>query len=66
VKDTSAAPVVIFGGRSEIGAELASRLAPGATVILTTRHGHSLDQQVSALRAAGAAPSTSRALTPTI
>jgi len=55
VKDTSAGPVVVFGGRSEIGFELALRLAPGATVILTTRHGHSLNQQVSALRAAGAA-----------
>ena len=47
--------MVVFGGRSEIGFELALRLAPGATVILTTRHGHSLNQQVSALRAAGAA-----------
>jgi len=46
--------IVIFGGRSEIGTELALRLAPGATVVLTTRDGHSLDQQVSALRAAGA------------
>lgn len=46
--------VVIFGGRSEIGVELARRLAPGATMILTTRHGHSLDQQVRDLRAAGA------------
>ncbi len=47
--------IVVFGGRSEIGSEVALRLAPGATVILTTRHGHGLDQQVSALRAAGAA-----------
>ena len=47
--------IVVFGGRSEIGSEVALRLAPGATVILTTRHGHDLDQQVSALRAAGAA-----------
>ncbi len=58
VKDTghnAGQVVVIFGGRSEIGTELALRLAQGATVVLTTRHGHNLDQQVCALRAAGAA-----------
>jgi len=56
VKDTDRRQlIVVFGGRSEIGNEVALRLAPGATVILTTRHGHDLDQQVSALRAAGAA-----------
>jgi len=58
VKDTERGAgqlIVVFGGRSEIGSEVALRLAPGATVILTTRHGHGLDQQVSALRAAGAA-----------
>ena len=52
--DTGSDVIVIFGGRSEIGTELAVRLAPGSTVVLTTRDGHSLDQQVSALRAAGA------------
>lgn len=46
--------VVIFGGRSEIGVELARHLAPGATVVLTTRGGHQLDGQVAALTAAGA------------
>lgn len=51
---TAARVVVIFGGRSEIGSELALRLAPGATVVLTTRHGHSLEHQVAALLAAGA------------
>ncbi|CAN5545033.1 SDR family NAD(P)-dependent oxidoreductase [soil metagenome] len=45
---------MIFGGRSEIGTELALRLAPGATVVLTTRGGDRLDQQVGALTAAGA------------
>ena len=55
MKDTDAGVVVIFGGRSEIGIEVALRLAPGATVVLTTRAGHPLDQQVSALTAAGAA-----------
>jgi short-subunit dehydrogenase len=53
--DTTARVVVIFGGRSEIGSELAVRLAQGATVVLTTRAGHSVDQQVAALRTAGAA-----------
>ena len=46
--------VVIFGGRSEIGTELALRLARGKAVVLTTRGGHRLDDQVSALMAAGA------------
>ncbi len=32
--DTGAELIVIFGGRSEIGLELATRLAPGATVVL--------------------------------
>lgn len=32
--DTGAAPVVIFGGRSQIGGELARRLAAGATMVL--------------------------------
>ena len=47
--------LVVFGGRSEIGTELATRLAPGATVVLTTRAGRNLDEQVAALQAAGAA-----------
>jgi short-subunit dehydrogenase len=52
VEDTGV--VVIFGGRSEIGTELALRLARGKAVVLTTRGGHRLDDQVSALTAAGA------------
>ena len=55
MKDTGAGVVVIFGGRSEIGTELALRLARDATVVLTTRGGDGLDQQVQALTAAGAA-----------
>ncbi len=55
MSDTGAGPVVIFGGRSEIGVELAQRLAPGATVVLAARRAGQLDEQVSALRAAGAA-----------
>jgi short-subunit dehydrogenase len=47
--------VVIFGGRSEIGVELAARLAPGATVVLGARGADRLDEEVGAVRAAGAA-----------
>ncbi len=46
--------VLILGGRSEIGAELAQRLAPGATVVLAARGANKLGEQVSAVRAAGA------------
>ncbi len=53
--DTGAGPVLILGGRSEIGIELAQRLAPGATVILAARAADRLDEQVSVCRAAGAA-----------
>ncbi|OSC39533.1 SDR family NAD(P)-dependent oxidoreductase [Mycobacterium decipiens] len=52
--DTGAGPVVIFGGRSEIGTELARRLAPGMTAILAARNADRLNEQVAALRAAGA------------
>jgi short-subunit dehydrogenase len=55
VNDTGAKTVVIFGGRSEIGTELALRLAPGATVVLAARGADRLDQQSSDLRTAGAA-----------
>ncbi len=52
--DTAGGVVVIFGGRSEIGVELASRLAPGSTVVLAARGADRLDDQVAAVRAAGA------------
>jgi short-subunit dehydrogenase len=55
VKDTDGGPVVIFGGRSEIGLELAIRLAAGATVVLAARRADKLDDEVAAVRAAGAA-----------
>lgn len=48
-------PVVIFGGRSEIGLELATRLAPGAVVVLAARGVDRLADEVAAVRAAGAA-----------
>lgn len=51
----SGAPVVaIFGGRSEIGLEVARRLAPGATVVLAARPGAALDEAVETVRGAGA------------
>lgn len=56
MEDTAAGDglVVIFGGRSEIGVELATRLAPGATVVLAARHADRLSEQVATVRAAGA------------
>ncbi|VBA51673.1 SDR family NAD(P)-dependent oxidoreductase [Mycobacterium pseudokansasii] len=54
MNDTGAAPVVIFGGRSEIGIELARRLAPGAPVILAARDADRLTEHVAAIKAAGA------------
>lgn len=54
MEDTSG-PVVIFGGRSEIGLELATRLAPGATVVLAARGADRLADEVAAVRTAGAA-----------
>ena len=46
--------VVVFGGRSEIGVELARRLAPESTVVLAARGADQLGPQVAAVRAAGA------------
>jgi len=55
VDDTGASTVLILGGRSEIGIELAVRLAPGASVVLAARHADRLGEQTAAVRAAGAA-----------
>jgi short-subunit dehydrogenase len=46
--------VVVFGGRSEIGGELALRLAAGATVVLAARSGDGLEPLVTRLTEAGA------------
>ncbi|MCU1697825.1 MAG: short-chain dehydrogenase/reductase [Mycobacterium sp.] len=46
--------VVIFGGRSEIGVELATRLAGGAVVVLAARGADRLAEEVAAVTAAGA------------
>jgi short-subunit dehydrogenase len=54
VKDTDGGLIVIFGGRSEIGVELATRLAPGATLLLAARRADKLDDEAAAVRAAGA------------
>ncbi|OBK89815.1 SDR family NAD(P)-dependent oxidoreductase [Mycolicibacter sinensis] len=54
MNDTVDDPVVIFGGRSEIGVELACRLAFGATVLLAARGADRLDAEIAAVRDAGA------------
>ena len=46
--------LVIFGGRSEIGLELATLLAPASTVVLAARGTDRLEEQVAAVHAAGA------------
>jgi short-subunit dehydrogenase len=60
VNDTGAPTVLILGGRSEIGVELAVRLAPGAAVVLAARGAERLDEQVAAIRAAGASAVSTR------
>jgi short-subunit dehydrogenase len=55
VGDTGADPILILGGRSEIGVELARLLAPGVTMVLAARNANRLDEQVAALKEAGAA-----------
>jgi short-subunit dehydrogenase len=55
VDDTGTPTVLILGGRSEIGVELAVRLAPGASIVLAARNADRLDEQIAAIRAAGAA-----------
>jgi NAD(P)-dependent dehydrogenase (short-subunit alcohol dehydrogenase family) len=47
--------VLVLGGRSEIGVEVARRIAPGATVVLAARRSAELDDEEKALREAGAA-----------
>lgn len=46
--------LVVFGGRSEIGLELARRLAPGVTVVLAARRPDDLHGQIAELQQAGA------------
>lgn len=47
-------PVLILGGRSEIGLEVARRLAPGRVVILAARPGTDLSGQSATLEDSGA------------
>jgi NAD(P)-dependent dehydrogenase (short-subunit alcohol dehydrogenase family) len=54
VDDTGREVVVIFGGRSEIGGELAVRLARGATMVLAARDPERPTDQQAAVRAAAA------------
>jgi short-subunit dehydrogenase len=51
VDDTGAGPVLILGGRSEIGIEVARRLAPGATLVLAARNADQLGDEVATLKA---------------
>jgi short-subunit dehydrogenase len=52
--------VLILGGRSEIGTELAVRLAPGASVVLAARNADRLGDQTAAILAAGAVAVSTR------
>jgi short-subunit dehydrogenase len=55
MEDTvNTATVVIFGGRSEIGVEVATRLGRGANVVLAARRADELSEQAAAVEAAGA------------
>jgi short-subunit dehydrogenase len=58
MKDTAArgepGSVVVFGGRSEIGVEVAKRLAAGAVVVLAARGIDRLDREVAEISDAGA------------
>ncbi|QNG18763.1 SDR family NAD(P)-dependent oxidoreductase [Rhodococcus triatomae] len=47
--------VLVLGGRSEIGLEVATRLAPGRVVVLAARRSGDLDEERAAVLAAGAA-----------
>jgi short-subunit dehydrogenase len=60
VDDTGAHTVLILGGRSEIGIELAVRLAAGASVVLAARNADRLGEQTAAILAAGAVAVSTR------
>ncbi|WP_306496286.1 SDR family oxidoreductase [Corynebacterium striatum] len=48
------AGVLILGGRSDIGGEIAQRLAPGNEIVLAARGTDGMDEHIKKLRAAGA------------
>ncbi|MFC4128612.1 SDR family NAD(P)-dependent oxidoreductase [Nocardia rhizosphaerae] len=51
---TGDGPVLVLGGRSEIGLEVARRLAPGRVVVLAARRAEALTAEVEQIRAVGA------------
>lgn len=52
--EQTSGPVLVLGGRSEIGLEVARRLASGRVVILAARRADALGPEVEQVRAAGA------------
>ena len=52
--------MLILGGRSEIGTELAVRLAAGASVVLAARNADRLGEQIAVILAAGAVALSTR------
>ncbi|MFC9999805.1 SDR family NAD(P)-dependent oxidoreductase [Nocardia sp. NPDC127526] len=53
-RDVDTGVILLLGGRSEIGFEVARRLAPGRVVVLAARRSGELSDQRAALQAAGA------------
>ena len=51
---TPAGSIVVFGGRSEIGLEVAQRIASGRTVILAARRADDMAEESARLRSCGA------------
>jgi short-subunit dehydrogenase len=54
VRKLPAGSVLVLGGRSEIGLEVARRIAPGRAVVLAARRSNDLFKEVTALELAGA------------
>ncbi|RDI67102.1 SDR family NAD(P)-dependent oxidoreductase [Nocardia pseudobrasiliensis] len=53
--EVDAGTILLFGGRSEMGLEIAQRLAPGRVVILAARRSTDLDAERARIEGAGAA-----------
>ncbi len=53
-KGITEGPVLVLGGRSEIGLEVARRLAPDRVAVLAARRADDLTDEIDSLRAAGA------------
>lgn len=54
LRNLPAGSILVLGGRSEIGLEVARRIAPGRTVLLAARRSTDLGEEVAALEFAGA------------